>query len=170
MTSDSTATRPTALREVFVGGPFLQLVDPKTGLMSDSDRLKFHRLIEHFEQRGATVYNAHRREAWGAEFLTATEATKRDYLEISRSDLFIAFPGVPASAGTHVEIGWASALRKPMVLMLEKEQKHTFLVTGLENQANVEFIWFADPAEIYAHLDTAVDRVLARSGERTTIG
>lgn len=106
----------------------------------------------------------------GAEFLTASEATKRDYTEISRSDLFIAFPGVPASPGTHVEIGWASAIKKPMILLLEKNQKHTFLVTGLEHQANVEFIWFEDPGEIYDHLDAAVERVLARNGEETVIG
>lgn len=172
MAADQTVTEPATgdttgtgeLNEVFVGGPFYNLVDPKTGEMSEADQQKFTRLIDYFEQRGAKVYNAHRREAWGKEFLTAFECTKLDLEEISRSDLFIAYPGVPASAGTHVEIGWASALGKRMILLLEKDKKHAFLVTGLESIANVEFIWFDDPQEIFDQLEDALRRVLHRDG------
>lgn len=149
---------------VFVGGPFFHLVDPTTGLMPEADQKRFNRLIGYFEDQGVTVYNAHRREAWGAQFLTAPECTKLDFTEISQSDLFVAFPGVPVSPGTHVEIGWASALGKPMVLFLERDKKHTFLVTGLETVANVEFIWFDDPTEIIEQLPAAVQRVLTRRG------
>ena len=164
MSENATAV-PTQLRAVFVGGPFLNLVDPKTGRMSDRHQAQFERLIGHFEQRGAKVYNAHRREAWGSAFLTAPEVTKLDFTEIGDSDLFVAFPGVPVSPGTHVEIGWASAFGKPMVLFLEKNERHTFLVTGLETVANIEFIWFDDYEEIFAQLDGAVARVMARSAQ-----
>jgi hypothetical protein len=160
---ETTTARPT-LNAVFVGGPFYHLVDPATGLMSDRDQSRFTRLIEYFEGLGATVYNAHRREAWGAEFMGPLECTQRDFTEISGSDLFIAYPGVPASPGTHVECGWASALGKPMILLLEKDQKHTFLVTGLPSIANVEYIWFDDPAEVLDELDAAIERVMARTG------
>jgi nucleoside 2-deoxyribosyltransferase len=164
MSKNATAVS-TQLRAVFVGGPFLHLVDPKTGRMSDRDQERFERLIGYFEQRGAKVYNAHRREAWGSAFLTAPEVTKLDFTEIGDSDLFVAFPGVPVSPGTHVEIGWASAFGKPMVLFLEKDERHTFLVTGLETVANIEFIWFEDYEEIFAQLDDAVARVMARSAQ-----
>jgi nucleoside 2-deoxyribosyltransferase len=164
MSENATAVT-TQLRAVFVGGPFLNLVDPKTGRMSDRHQAQFERLIGHFEQRGAKVYNAHRREAWGSAFLTAPEVTKLDFTEIGDSDLFVAFPGVPVSPGTHVEIGWASAFGKPMVLFLEKNERHTFLVTGLETVANIEFIWFDDYEEIFAQLDDAVARIMARSAQ-----
>lgn len=154
---------------VFVGGPFYALVDPETGLMAADDQDKINRIIEHFEVAGAKVYNAHRREAWGAKFLTAPECTKLDFTEISQSDVFVAYPGVPVSPGTHVEVGWASALGKPMVLLLEKDAKHTFLVTGLETVANVEFIWFETVDEILERLPAAVHKVLTRSGPAVTI-
>lgn len=162
-TSEATTVRPT-LGAVFVGGPFYHLVDAETGRMSERDQARFIPLIEYFENLGATVYNAHRREAWGAEFLGPLGALERDFTEISASDLFIAYPGVPVSPGTHVECGWASALGKPMILLLEKNQKHTFLVTGLPSIANVEYIWFDDPAEILGELDAAVERVMGRTG------
>jgi hypothetical protein len=161
--SEATTTR-SALGSVFVGGPFVNLVDPALGRMSDRDQARYTGLIEYFENLGATVYNAHRREAWGAEFLGPLECTERDYNEIAASDLFIAYPGVPVSPGTHVECGWASALGKPMILLLEKNEKHTFLVTGLPSIANVEYIWFDDPAEVLGELDAALERVMARSG------
>jgi nucleoside 2-deoxyribosyltransferase len=158
------STKRATPESVFVGGPFFALVDPQTGLMAEKDQDKINRIIEYFEVAGAKVYNAHRREAWGAKFLTAPECTKLDFTEISQSDVFVAYPGVPVSPGTHVEVGWASALGKPMVLLLEKDAKHTFLVTGLETIANVEFIWFDRVEEILEQLPDAIDRVLTRSG------
>jgi nucleoside 2-deoxyribosyltransferase len=65
-----------------------------------------------------------------------------------------------------VEIGWASALAKPMVLFLERDKKHTFLVTGLTTIANIEFIYFDDPSEVMEQLPDAVDRVMRRAAER----
>jgi nucleoside 2-deoxyribosyltransferase len=164
---DSTGNRVRP-SSVFVGGPFFQLVDPDTGLMPPAAQERITRIIAHFEDQGAKVYNAHRRESWGAEFLTAPECTKLDFTEISQSDVFVAYPGVPVSPGTHVEVGWASALGKPMVLLLERDAKHTFLVTGLETIANVEFIWFDTVDEILQQLPDAVHRVLSRSGPAVT--
>lgn len=161
-TVQETSTKRLVPQSVFVGGPFYALVDPETGLMAADDQDKITRIIEHFEKGGAKVYNAHRREAWGAKFLTAPECTKLDFTEISASDVFVAYPGVPVSPGTHVEVGWASALGKPMVLLLERNAKHTFLVTGLETIANVEFIHFDTVDEILEQLPSAVDKVLSR--------
>lgn len=64
------------------------------------------------EERGYAVHNAHKREKWGREFMTSEQCTEIDFVEIDKCDLFIAFPGKPASPGTHIEIGWASALKK----------------------------------------------------------
>jgi len=163
-TTDAPSTKRVTPESVFVGGPFYGLVNPETGLMAENDQEKINRIIGHFEVAGAKVYNAHRREAWGANFLTAPECTKLDFTEISQSDVFVAYPGIPVSPGTHVEVGWASALGKPMVLLLEKDAKHTFLVTGLETVANVEFIWFDTVDEIIEKLPDAVHKVLTRSG------
>lgn len=60
-----------------------------------------------------------------------SECTRIDYNEIASCDAFIAFPCAPASPGTHIEIGWASAWKKPIVLLLEKGREYAFLVRGL---------------------------------------
>ncbi|WP_326847608.1 nucleoside 2-deoxyribosyltransferase [Bacillus vallismortis] len=129
-------------KKVFLAGPFKSLVDVNTGLMSLYEREKLESLISFFENEGWLVHNAHKREGWGKDFMTPQQCTKIDFDEIRSCDLFVAFPGSPASPGTHIEIGWASALKKKIVLLLENERDYAFLIQGLSVVADVEYINF----------------------------
>ncbi|HEX2051531.1 MAG TPA: nucleoside 2-deoxyribosyltransferase [Actinomycetota bacterium] len=108
--------------------------------MSDAEIARLERLIAYLEGLGYEVHNAHRREAWGRSFLAPEECTRQDFDEIAACELFVAFPGAPPSPGTHVEIGWASALGKRMVLLLEEGATYAFLVEGLPSVANVTLL------------------------------
>ncbi|GAA3048094.1 nucleoside 2-deoxyribosyltransferase [Actinokineospora globicatena] len=142
---------------VFLGGPFKALVDVD-GVMRPAERARLEAIIAGLEAAGHKVYNAHRREKWGAEFLTPQECTRLDLDEITASDVFVAFPGSPASPGTHIEIGWASALGKPIVLLLEEGAEYAFLVRGLHTVAPVTYLTLTpgeDPTDrIVAAIDT----------------
>ncbi|MFJ9752873.1 nucleoside 2-deoxyribosyltransferase [Streptomyces chartreusis] len=116
---------------VFIGGPFKGAVDPATGILSHELRGRYRRLIGLYEENGWEVLNAHREEGWGQSMVPAATCTARDFYWMETCDLFVAFPGNPASPGTHVEIGWASAMGRPMILLLEEEGGHAALVTGL---------------------------------------
>lgn len=132
------------MKRMFLAGPFKLLVNPATGRMSDKDIKLFEDIILYFENKDWEVHSAHRREKWGQEFMTPDECTKKDYEEISRCDIFVAFPGSPASPGTHIEMGWASALGKPVILLLEKEGQYAFLVQGLNQVGNTTSISYSD--------------------------
>ncbi|MDM0027081.1 nucleoside 2-deoxyribosyltransferase [Variovorax saccharolyticus] len=119
------------MEKIFLAGPFKALVNKKTNAMSPIEIARFMTIIVHFENKGWTVHCAHRREKWGKEFMTPEECTSVDFSEIKKCDYFVAFPGSPASPGTHVELGWASALGKPIILLLEKNKEYAFLVQGL---------------------------------------
>lgn len=124
---------------VFLGGPFKALVD-ESGTMRAEERARYEALITGLEGAGCHVDNAHRRESWRAAFLSPEECTRRDFEEIAASDVVVAFPGSPPSPGTHVEIGWACALGKPLVLLLEQDTAYAFLIQGLHTVAAVCFI------------------------------
>lgn len=156
-------------QSVFLAGPFKALVDPITGRMRQFERVRYQALIGHLEGRGYSVHNAHKREAWGASFLAPEECTQLDYEEIRGCDLFIAFPGCPASPGTHIEIGWAAALGRPMMLLLEEGQTYAFLVRGLHAVADVTYVQMpADQVGInefstgLSHAETRLDHTSAR--------
>ena len=128
------------MKRIFLAGPFKSLVDDQTGMMSDTSIGLFKPIIEHFENSGWKVHSAHRREGWGREFMTPDDCTRVDYEEIARCDFFVAFPGSPASPGTHIELGWASALGKPVIMLLEADKTYAYLVQGLRQVTHVESI------------------------------
>ncbi|MGW0997784.1 nucleoside 2-deoxyribosyltransferase [Streptomyces sp. NPDC002523] len=150
-------------RRVFLAGPFKALVSQDTGVLENRFRTRFESLIHALEADGYEVYNAHRREGWGADFLTPDECTRLDYDEIRASDVFVAFPGAPASPGTHIEIGWASALGKPIVLLLEEGAEYAFLIQGLHTVADVHYVTLPAETDITTQVMTrirAADRSL----------
>ncbi|WP_051877118.1 hypothetical protein [Streptomyces natalensis] len=125
---------------VFVGGPFKGLLDPATGLLPERHRSNYRALIDHFAGLGFEVDNAHRREAWGAEVMTPDVCTRLDYLALRKAVLFVAYPGDPPSPGTMVEIGWMSAMAKPMILLIERGQEVPPLVAGVHTIAPVRYL------------------------------
>lgn len=156
MTTTTAAVQQT--HSVFLGGPFKALVDAD-GAMNTEARTRFETLIERLEAENYHVYNAHRRESWGAKFLTPDECTRLDYDEISASTVFVAFPGHPASPGTHIEIGWASALGKPIVLLLEDGVDYAFLVRGLHTVADVTYLTIGDTESLAEEVIDTVNRL-----------
>ena len=90
---------------VFVGGPFKGLIDPDTGVLAPHHRRRYEMLLELFDEYGWQVRNAHRTEGWGMSTVADRICTERDFDWMRTCDLFVAFPGQPASPGTHVEIG-----------------------------------------------------------------
>ncbi|MFI1256098.1 nucleoside 2-deoxyribosyltransferase [Streptomyces netropsis] len=153
------------IRSIFLAGPFLQLLDPATGEMPEGARAPFDLLIKHFEAQGISVHNAHRREAWGAELMRPEVCTRIDQEEIRKADVFVALPGFPASPGTHIEVGWASAFDKPIVLLLERGREYTFLVQGLHTVATVEYVVHSDVASALPAVDRALRRVMSNHRE-----
>ncbi len=143
-------------RKVFLGGPFKSVIDPGTGQLYARERERLDALIRRLEGDGCEVHNAHRREGWGSAFMTPEECTKLDFTEISRCDVFVAFPGYPASPGTHVEIGWASAMGKPIILLLEDGREYAFLVRGLHTVARVTYLTFREDTDLGPEVSAAV--------------
>ncbi|MDJ0931255.1 hypothetical protein [Breoghania sp.] len=99
-------------------------------------------LISHFEQIGWEVHSTHRCEQWGRELMTPDECTRIDCNEIAKCDRFVAYPGLPASPGTHVELGWAFALQKDVTLLLKKGGEYAFLVQGLKTITRVRTLFY----------------------------
>lgn len=149
MSSDHASERGTppvaSPTSVFLAGPFKALVDPEAGQLRSFVRSRYEALIDHLESGGYTVHNAHKREGWGADFLQPEDCSRLDYEQIRGCSLFVAFPGDPASPGTHIEIGWAAALGKPIILLLEDGHTYAFLVRGLHTIADVTYV--AMPAD-----------------------
>lgn len=141
-------------KKCFLAAPFKSLVDNITYRMKDEDIITITNLIQYLEGKGYDVHNAHKRESWGKNFMSPEECTKIDFDEIKSCDLFIAFLGKAASPGTHIEIGWASAFGKPIVLLLfNSEKDYAYLVRGLYTIGNVKKIIYNSEQDYVNALD-----------------
>ncbi|MGK4906477.1 nucleoside 2-deoxyribosyltransferase [Streptomyces albus] len=110
-----TAGRRTAVRpRVFLAAPFAQLIDGDAVTDTWRDRLEAVRraLLED----GFHVFSAHHNEAWGAAGLPPEECVPSDFRAMVACDAVCAYLGNPVSTGVAMELGWASLLRKPVVL------------------------------------------------------
>ncbi|MBC7772551.1 MAG: nucleoside 2-deoxyribosyltransferase [Pyrinomonadaceae bacterium] len=146
------------MKRMFLAGPFKAWVDPRTHAMAERDIQLFTTVIEHFEQRGWTVHCAHKREGWGRDFMAPETCTRIDYEEIGKCDCFVAFPGSPASPGTHIELGWASAMGKKIVLLQQVGKEYAFLVQGLGEITRVQRVEYAGDAVDPVQIEQAIER------------
>lgn len=125
---------------IFVGGPFKGNLDPVSGEYDPAARQALEALLEEVEGLGCSVLSAHRCEDWGRVPVTAEECTERDLRWMRECDGFLATLGPPMSFGTHVELGWASALGKPTVVMLDPDTRYAALATGLSAISQVRYV------------------------------
>jgi len=76
---------------------------------------------------------------WKKEgFAAEAVAVETDWAKMQIADHVIACPviGGFSSLGVHVEIGWATALGRPVTILVhQKTIDHTVMVVGLENNA-----------------------------------
>ena len=112
-------------------------------------------------ENGYETSNPMRREEWGKDLLPSDISTPM-YLEgIKESDLVVAFPY--DSGSVHIELGWATVLHKPVILLLDKKCSFSPLVHGLRKIAPVKVVEYANEDEIVRKLDKALKEIELRS-------
>jgi nucleoside 2-deoxyribosyltransferase len=85
------------------------------------------------------VFLALEREKYGQNLMIDT-CTALDFEDMKSSNLVIAIPD--DSMGVAVELGWASALNKSVVLVLDRHQRYSPLISGLHEITRAEVIWY----------------------------
>ncbi|WP_054742641.1 nucleoside 2-deoxyribosyltransferase [Cellulosilyticum ruminicola] len=84
------------------------------------------------------VFFALDREKFGKERMQDDVCTPLDFVGMKDTDLVIAIP--EDSMGVAVELGWASALGKEIILILDQEYKYSPLVKALGTVTPCEII------------------------------
>lgn len=85
------------------------------------------------------VFCAIERECWGAAIMPGEECTLLDYEGLVEADVVLAFPC--HSYGVHIELGWASSLKKPIIACIgSKVGIKTSLVEGLSTITKAKIV------------------------------
>lgn len=158
---------------VFVGGPIQHAL--VSGGMAAPIRDSLILTMDQVRQAGGAVLSAHVAERYGADTASFTpeQVSVRDYAWMRECDVFV--PVLPVlngtllrTDGTHIELGWASALGRPIVGITDQPfvESASHLLKGLSKVADATFL----PAEEVA-IDPArlVDSVLAALGRTRAV-
>ncbi|HEX3479154.1 MAG TPA: hypothetical protein VHT91_29220 [Kofleriaceae bacterium] len=157
---------------VFMACPITGLVDPKRHELPSDYEQFIRELYQFLRFRADRVFLALDREGWGKALMPAEVCTPLDFAEMQRCSVMVAYPG--RSFGVGVELGWASALGKPIILLLEPTLPPSPLVDGLFclPGANVQRVTVGGPPNLATaralepELDHALSRLAGTSGER----
>lgn len=77
------------------------------------------------------VFLALEREEYGKNKMYGSDCTIADYNEMQDTDLLIAFP--EDSMGVSVEIGWASILKKTIIVFVDSKYKQSELIKSINS-------------------------------------
>jgi hypothetical protein len=126
--------------KVFLSAPLTQYVDPNDPSAMDHFRTHWSRIASALERNGHEVFSAHKREAWGSNLDSPESALKADIAGLIKSKLVIAYIGHPPSPGVQLELGYAIATHKQMLIFVDFGQKEPYLVRGFSGLPNAEVI------------------------------
>ncbi len=126
--------------KIFLAAPYSQWMDWHCGRILPHWQERLERLRRELILSGAAVFSAHYNEQWGEAWLPAEICTRADFAALQVSDTVCAVIGQPPSGGVAVELGWAAALRKPSLVILQSEGSCTPLIHGLPSIVHAEFL------------------------------
>ena len=160
----------------FVGGPIQYAIAPD-GSFDAPTRSVIGSVIAALESAGHRVLSAHVDEQFGQKNVAGLfrEVCLRDYAWMRQCDVFVAILPVDSagnvifSSGTSVELGWASALGKPIVLVCDPAAKYSHLVLGLDAIAWVVKLNINHP-DLASALCAAVAALFAQETEERALG
>jgi len=137
---------------IFLAAPFTGKIDPATQLIEQSYRVWLESIIQDLESEGHSVTGAHIREHWGAKLEPPEVAIQNDFNSVRECDLAIAYLGNPPSPGVQMELGFAIAFKKPIIIIHEKQSTPPYLVKGIRKLTLASEIAFTDRDQLLKSL------------------
>jgi hypothetical protein len=134
---------------IFLAAPFTQNLRPKgQGGLPEDYRRGLSKIIELFEAKNCSVSNAHKREVWGERLDDPASALRYDLEGVALCDVLVAIIGLPPSPGVQLEIGYAIALHKPIVVIHQRDQFIPYLIRGLGSSVPATILTYERESEI----------------------
>lgn len=138
--------------KVFIGGPIQYILENESA--KSKMKLLISKLTKSIEMNSGVVLNAHTVEEFGEKLFLWDEKsiTKRDFNWMLECDFFIALFAsdingkVLRSDGTHIEFGWATAMKKPAIIVTDslKFSPASDLLLGLIEENKIKHITFEE--------------------------
>jgi nucleoside 2-deoxyribosyltransferase len=139
--------------KIYIAAPFRAFAtdeeDRFYGIMNDRGYQTFLEKVDSMlKSWGYNTCLPHRDEGkWGKLYILPEDITEICFKHIENSSLVIVFPG--KSRGVHIEIGYAAALRKKMIVFLHQGETESTLLKGLGRITEYKCLRYSSEGEIF---------------------
>jgi nucleoside 2-deoxyribosyltransferase len=146
-------------KNAYIAAPFesksIDQGDKYYGIIKDTPYIDFLMKIEDIlKSNGWETVLPHRLSDWGRNYLDPIGTTEQCLKHLQDAELILAYPQY--SRGVHLEIGYAAALRKQIIFILDSEETESAMVAGLGSVTNVEIIRLENPHELEMKLNVVL--------------
>lgn len=126
------------MNKIFIACPISKYIE-ENRFISDNLRAFIEELYQICQKYASEVFITLRREEYDKKIMTDIH-TMLDFEEMKTTDLVVAIP--EDSKEVAVELGWASYMKKHILLLLDCNDRYTPLITGLKDITDTEIIWY----------------------------
>ena len=150
-------TDTNGVEKIYIAAPFRAFAtdeeDRFYGVMNDSGYQAFlEKVDDKLKGWGYNTCLPHRDEGeWGQVYILPEDIAEICFKHIESSSLVIVFPG--KSRGVHVEIGYAAALRKKMIVFLRQGETESTLLQGLGRVTEYRCLRYGSEGELFDLLE-----------------
>ncbi len=142
--------------KLFLAAPFKNKV--VNGKISKEYKEMLIGIKKFLEEEGCEIHLALEREKWGEEFWADEACTEKDHAEIRDSEGLIALFDKTISLGMHIELGWASQMKKKILILTKNKENLASLVRGLSKITNIEIVEYKNNKQIKEILKEILER------------
>lgn len=126
------------MKKIFIACPISKYIEGNE-FTNNEFKQNIEKTYEICQKYTSNIFLALRREEYGKKLMKDT-CTELDFEEMKNSDIIVAIP--EDSKGTAVELGWASCMKKKVILLLDQNQRYTPLILSLKDVTDTDIIWY----------------------------
>ncbi len=108
--------------------------------------------------KGYLITSFHIIEDWGNKIMNPSEFVPSAYNWIKQSDIFLVYID-DYSTGLYIELGWASMLKKDILILLKADARYSPFLLGLHKICKTTIFKFQNDEELFLKLDQMLDSI-----------
>jgi len=141
------------MSKAYIAAPFTEksvdkLKTQAYGEIKDVSYRNFLEVIEStLKETGFNTFLPHRDiHKWGSVYIEPGAVVKKSLEALNSCDLLVTYP--EKSAGANIEIGWASAFNKKIIVLLHEKEIPSLMQVGLEGLNDTKILRFKDITDL----------------------
>lgn len=143
--------------KIFLGVSYSSKVDTEGNVLPEH-RQWVEGIINALERRGHTVFCALREDNWKINDASPGEGLALDLSNLDDADVFIAFLSERVSPGIQLELGYAAAKNKKIIITAKEGEKLSYINEGLIENKSADLVSYDTQSDLIGTLCVLVDR------------